>query len=105
MPSRWSSPPAQARGFSRSRSENLPELSRAAASVPTACNPGNRTAHKEIGHESKHDGDDDCLGRIEPLQHHDLVNHIHHKPEEEDPGCCIQTFSQPAGTLARFTHD
>src|SRR5438105_7023470 len=69
--------------------------------VPPASDARGRPADDHVRDKRKQQCDDDRLARIELAQHDDLVNRIHHEPEEDDPGGRVQPFIQSLGALAR----
>jgi hypothetical protein len=63
--------------------------------------PRQRPADDHVWEKRKQQCDDNCLGGIELPQHQDLVDRVHHKPEQDDPGSCIQAFVQPLSAFPR----
>ena len=71
--------------------------------VPPARDARGWPADDHIWDKREQQSDNNRLGRIEPLQHDDLVDHVHHEAEKDDPGGRVQSFLQPFEALARVT--
>src|ERR1700742_2899905 len=65
-----------------------------AAAAPPTCHARNWPAQQYIWKKGEHEGDDHRLARIECFKHDELINRIHHKPEQNDPRSRDHAFMQ-----------
>src|SRR5208282_1960826 len=89
----------------RRRSARSPDFAPGCTAAPPARDTRNRTTDHQVGNERQKQGDDECLDRIERAQHNELVDHVHHQPEKDDPGGRVQPLTQTCDTLLRLEHD